>query len=556
MNGTIHRSLSFIVAAAVACGEPSGAGTPDLSNAPVARVAVTPNVVSLSRSGTQQLQVTVFEAKGHQLTGRSVSFSTNAPNIATVSSTGLVTAVANGQALVTATAGGVTTPVTVLVGTVPAPTGTITLQPQQSFQTIVGWEGHNQIGQLECNPTAYQAYKEPLQDRIVNELGINRVRLEIRSDTENPVDHFARFRAGTIDYKTWRTTWFVPVNDNADPATINPAGFQWSNLDYDVEQSVIPLRTRLAARGEKLYVNLNYVDFQASTSFEQMRDPKEYAELMLATFQHLQQRYGFVPDAVELVLEPDNTPWRAPDLARALVATGDRLKAAGFTPDFIAPSNTSMSAALTYFDAMVQTPRVLEYLTELAYHRYSGVSDPTLALIGQRAKQYGIRTSMLEHIGSGFEDLFKDLTVGNVSAWQQFALAYCGSQDNPDGGGIYYQVNQAVPSAPRVNISNRSKMLRQVFLFVRAGAVRYGASSTSGAFQPMAFRNVDGKHVVVVKASSGGAFSVAGLPADTYGIKYATANAWDQNPVDVTIAAGGTMTAHIPAPGVLTVYRR
>jgi hypothetical protein len=262
MKGTIHRSLSFIVAAALACGEPSGAGTPDLSNAPVARVTVTPNVVTLSRSGVQQLQVTVFEAKGHPLTGRSISFSTNAPNVATVSSTGLVTAVSNGQALVTATAGGVTTVVTVLVGTVPAPTGAITLQPQQTFQTIVGWEGHNQIGQLECNPTAYQAYKEELQDRIVSELGINRVRLELRSGTENPVDQLARFRAGTLDYNGWRSTWFVPVNDNADPATINPSGFQWAYIDYNVEQSVIPLRTRLAARGEKLYVNLTYVDFQ------------------------------------------------------------------------------------------------------------------------------------------------------------------------------------------------------------------------------------------------------------------------------------------------------
>jgi hypothetical protein len=287
-----------------------------------------------------------------------------------------------------------------------------------------------------------------------------------------------------------------------------------------------------------------------------MQDPREYAELILATFQHLQQKYGFVPDAVEMLLEPDNTPWRGADLARALVATGDRLKAAGYTPDFIAPSNTSMSAAVTYFDAMVQTPRVLEYLSDLAYHRYSGVSDPTLALIGQRAKQYGIRTSMLEHIGSGFNDLFKDLTIGNVSAWEQFALAYCGNGDNPGGGGIYYQINQSVPSAPRVNITNHSKLLRQVFLFVRAGAVRYGATSTNGAFEPVAFRNVDGKHVVVVKANSGGAFTLAGLPAGTYGIKYATANAWDQNPVDVTIAAGGTVTAHIPAAGVLTIYGR
>ena len=44
--------------------------------------------------------------------------------------------------------------------------------------------------------------------------------------------------------------------------------------------------------------------------------------------------------------------------------------------------------------------------------------------IASRAVQYGIDTSMLEHIGSGYQDLHKDLTLGRNSAWQQYTLAF------------------------------------------------------------------------------------------------------------------------------------
>jgi hypothetical protein len=216
-----------------------------------------------------------------------------------------------------------------------------------------------------------------------------------------------------------------------------------------------------------------------------------------------------------------------------------------------------MANAATYYDAMRTVPGVQGLVDELSYHRYTGVSSGTLQAIASRAARDGLRTSMLEHIGSGADDLWTDLTVGNVSAWQQFAIAFCGNRDNPDNNGVYYQINQTTPSQPKINITNHSKLLRQVFLFVRAGAVRIGATSTNSTRQDaIAFRNSNGRHVVIVRAKTAASFTVRGLPAGTYGVTYATATEWDVDRPDVTIGNGGSVQAAMPAAGYLTIYQR
>ena len=63
---------------------------------------------------------------------------------------------------------------------------------------------------------------------------------------------------------------------------------------------------------------------------------------MLATYQHMQGKYGFVPDSWEVILGPDtgNAGWSATQVAQAIKAAGDRLAANGFTPNFTTPSTT------------------------------------------------------------------------------------------------------------------------------------------------------------------------------------------------------------------------
>lgn len=530
----------------------SGEGPQGSDPGPVARIEVSPGHATLPEGATTQLTASAFDTNGNPVHGSAPQWSSSAANV-TVSQTGVVTAVSPGTATITAQIESVSGKAEVVV-TPPTPTGQVVeVYSGLTYQTITGWEATAQIGQLECNPTAYSVYRTPLLDRAINELGINRVRLEIISGAENPVDWFGRLQSGQIDISTFRTHRYESVNDNSDPQAIAASGFQFSGLDHAVDNVVTPLRQRAAARGEQLQVNLTYVDFGAAP-FEHSANPQEYAELMLAAFQHLQSKYGWVPDAVEIILEPDNTTnWRPATMGPAIVAAGDRLKAAGFRPAFIAPSNTNMTRALEYFDQMILMPRVAEYLTDLSYHRYGGVSDAVLQAIGARAASYGVRTGMLEHIGSGHEDLHRDLEIGRVSSWQQYTLAFCGTND---GGGTYYVINESTPTSPQIVIGSRTRFLRQYFWYVRQGAVRVGAGSGDGRLHPLAFRNPNGKLVVVVKADAAATFQVALLPAGTYGIRYTTGTAFDASHPDVTLTSGQSLSTSIPAAGVLTVFQR
>lgn len=429
----------------------------------------------------------------------------------------------------------------------------ITLNPAVTYQTILGWEATAQAGQVELK-NIFPKYKDALFDSTVNDLGINRLRLEIQNGAENPVDYFTPYYRGQITRSEWKKHWYEIINDNDDPNVINPAGFQFAAFDYTIDMVVAPIRQRLESRGEKLYINLNYVDFGPS-AFEHKNYPEEYAEFMLATFLHLRDKYGWTPDAIEMVLESDNAGWSGTQLGQAIVATGDRLKAYGFHPAFIAPSTASMAVAIPFFDQIVQVPRATQYITELSYHRYGGVSEANLQAIGNRAVQHGIQTAHLELIGANYLDLHKDLTLGRNSSWAEYTLAWVASTSTDDGGK-YYMIDDRNPDQPVVQIGSRAKYLRQYFKYVRRGAVRIQATSDNREFDPVAFVNADCKQTVIVKAESGGDFSIKGLPAGVYGVKYTTSDRYDVDNPAVTISAGQSLQTSIPEQGVITIYAK
>ncbi|HWQ27573.1 MAG TPA: Ig-like domain-containing protein, partial [Dehalococcoidia bacterium] len=73
---------------------------------PVATVTVQPSSLSLTVGQTAQLGVVLKDANGNTLTGRTVTWSSSNPSVATVSASGLVTAVEAGSATITATSEG------------------------------------------------------------------------------------------------------------------------------------------------------------------------------------------------------------------------------------------------------------------------------------------------------------------------------------------------------------------------------------------------------------------------------------------------------------------
>lgn len=422
---------------------------------------------------------------------------------------------------------------------------TILVNPDERHQTIVGWEAHHQSGVLEPD---YLEFRDTLLSLAVNDLGINRIRIEAWSGVEQPRDWYDDFRSGRLSNEEWYCHRFATTNDNDDPAVINWDGFHFTQLDEAVENVVLPMQRLLAERGERLYVNLTYDSFilQCPGAPYIHDSIPEYAEFALATFLHLREKYGLVPDGWEMILEPDNSNWRGGAIGAAMVATGDLLRKHGFTPDFIAPSNTNLRRAIRDFDAMVRVPGALNYLTEFSYHRYGGVSEEALRGVGERGREYGIRTSMLEHIGSGHEDLHDDLVLADVSAWQQFALAF----RTRDDGAQYFVIG---PDG-RVRMGDRTRYLRQYFRYVRAGAVRIGATTTTGSAAPVAFIDEQGDVTVVSYTNDRTRLRVEGLPPGRYRISYTTESATGEELPQTEIHQGETLEVVIPAAGVITVY--
>jgi uncharacterized protein YjdB len=97
----------------------SGAATVTVTRAPVSSLAITPGTASLVVGGAVSLVATPTDASGTVLTDRTVSWSSSAPAVATVSPTGVVAGVAPGSATITATSEGVSATATVTVSLVP-----------------------------------------------------------------------------------------------------------------------------------------------------------------------------------------------------------------------------------------------------------------------------------------------------------------------------------------------------------------------------------------------------------------------------------------------------
>lgn len=125
-----HRLARVFLGAVAAATLSACAGesftSPDLTS-PVTNISITPSTASLSVSGTLQLAAVLHDSTGATLSGRAVTWTSDAGSVATVSANGLVAASDTGTATITASSEGRTASatVTVLAGGTP-PTGSHT----------------------------------------------------------------------------------------------------------------------------------------------------------------------------------------------------------------------------------------------------------------------------------------------------------------------------------------------------------------------------------------------------------------------------------------------
>jgi hypothetical protein len=421
----------------------------------------------------------------------------------------------------------------------------VTIDRNLRYQTITAWEASVDL----FWPRELRQRRAEIFDRLADDIGITRLRVGIFSGTENTDRSFDAFREDRIGEAEWRANRYVTVNDDDDPFHINPEGFDFANLDWRIDTTVLPLRQRAQARGKTVEVNLSYMAFtgQSRPSRYIHTEPEEYAEFMLATFLHMQGKYGFVPDAVEVLHEPEHSPeWTPELLGQAIAAMDRRLKAAGFAPRVIAPSVVDARDAVPWISGIAEVPGAKEALRELSYQRKGEAGREIIEGIAEAARAMGLETSVIE-FGAGratARSLYNDLTAGNVSAWQGSAVAahYRTSPGQPDGALI---------------LRENARYFRQYTAFIRPGDTRIGAESSDMSLAaPVAFEGPDGALVIVIRAGSTAQAEIPGLPAGVYRVSYAVQAGSGVIEQPFAVAKGTPLLVDIPGRGVITITSR
>lgn len=156
-EGTVTAHGVGTVQVAASTGGRSGMAQVTVTITPVASVQVTPGNRSLFVEESFQFTAVTRDAGGNVLTGRPIAWSSNNESVATVSSTGLVTALAAGGAIITATSEGHSAPASVTVSAIPV--ASIQIQPR-TLALING-----QTAQLQAQPV--DANGKPLVGRVI-----------------------------------------------------------------------------------------------------------------------------------------------------------------------------------------------------------------------------------------------------------------------------------------------------------------------------------------------------------------------------------------------------
>jgi uncharacterized protein YjdB len=133
-NGSVTAVAPGTATITAASEGRTGSATVTVSPVPVANVTVSPSTVSLTTGATQQITVTTSDASGNVLTGRTVTWQSANTAVATVTQSGLITAVGPGSTTVTATSEGKTGTVSVTV--TPPPVGSVTITPSTATVNV------------------------------------------------------------------------------------------------------------------------------------------------------------------------------------------------------------------------------------------------------------------------------------------------------------------------------------------------------------------------------------------------------------------------------------
>lgn len=142
-------TVAVAMSLAVSCGGGNGATGPSRT---VASVGILPQTSSIAVGETEQLAATAYDASNNVISGQTVVWNSNSPDVAVVSPQGVVAAVATGTTQITAASNGV---VGTAVVTVTTPTNNVTIvATNQLIEPVDITVNGSDIGQVPAQSTA------------------------------------------------------------------------------------------------------------------------------------------------------------------------------------------------------------------------------------------------------------------------------------------------------------------------------------------------------------------------------------------------------------------
>jgi uncharacterized protein YjdB len=217
-------SLAVLVAAiTTACGSSSSGGDTTPPPAPVATVTVTLARPSITTGQSTTATAVLRDAGANVLVGRAITWSSSAPAAATVSATGVVSAVAAGSANIIATSEGQngSVPVTVTVAVVGSvvvsgPTVVPVGQTAQQQASVLDASGHAITGRIVTWTTSNAAFATVSPSGLVTGVGAGTVTLTATCEGVSGNSSVRIFVQGTVAAHLTATT---ALDQSGPPST-------------------------------------------------------------------------------------------------------------------------------------------------------------------------------------------------------------------------------------------------------------------------------------------------------------------------------------------------
>ncbi len=356
--------------------------------------------------------------------------------------------------------------------------------PDCKYQKIIGWGISASIPEYADDNLIEDAI-----DLLVNELGLNRLRLDFLSGNR------ATSRA-------WE--WY---NDNGDPEFINFNAFSTDDLKKYLKRFVIPFKEAVESKGQKLNITLRPTFYNSGSSGRVpiwlLFSPAEYCEFIISKILFLKDSFDINTDYIAIINEPgNNNPFNLSvikDISKHLVQKFNELN---INAKIQFPETYSPSIAWDYLLHSEDDEEFHESIGLISYHSYNP-SLTYLQNIFNFADYYNKPTAQTEYFFANTDNLYNDLTIANTSIWD-FYFSY---------SVLNWNISNVTPNSAFWNF-------RQFIKYAPPGSNKISSFSTDTLIKPISFRMNDDYSLMLINKGDSTDIIVKGLPKGSYAVNY------------------------------------